>query len=338
MIDATSEYEAKRRERIRENAAAMNNLGILRQDISNDTYEERIARMKAAKAKARIKRKLAEEADENDESKIKIEPRTSRRLRGIEPETPAGIQKDFKPLPLDMDSDGEEDDTPDLIRRWKEEMRKNARSSESNGSSSPNGQLPDLETNESTQRPTSERRRLFLVPTGVPGANDHTLDEPVSAYNNEFLWGFCEGLLARIFFHIRPGDIFLMTSAGSGEFDRLARVKSKAIVNKQDADKFWTRISFSMGGGCKANIGFPLLCPLHKPLKLSWNKREAMKLLGYNDHLQSSRRVSDAKLESTGGRILYKRCLDELGLPEYLYQEEIDEEKRVLVRDRKSVV
>lgn len=107
------------------------------------------------------------------------------------------------------------------------------------------------------------QRRLFLIPTGVPGVNDHTLYEKVKQVDS-YLWGFCQGLYTRIFLHVRPGDIFLFVSSGTGEFNRIARVNDIKVVPKSLADKFWSRMSYCMGGSAKSNVGFPLLTPIDK--------------------------------------------------------------------------
>ena len=54
------------------------------------------------------------------------------------------------------------------------------------------------------------------------GVNDHTLYEPVPALKSH-TWGFCEGLYKRIFLHVRPGDVLLFTSAGSGKFNLVGK-------------------------------------------------------------------------------------------------------------------
>jgi len=162
---------------------------------------------------------------------------------------------------------------------------------------------------------TNGKRRLFLVPTGIPGLNDHTLDSPVEAVGSH-LWGFCEGLMTRIFVHIRPGDILLMTSSGGGSFNRIALVKETRVVSKSMADTFWRRMSFSMGGTSKNNVGFPLLVPLHPPIDVDWNKKDVMKMLGYTDHLQSSRMIKHQKMETETGRLVYKRCCAHLKVPQ----------------------
>ena len=78
---------------------------------------------------------------------------------------------------------------------------------------------------------SSSSRQLFLIPTGVPGVNDHTLHSPQRVGSKKegnevscHLWGFCQGLYSRIFKHIVPGDILLFTPSGSGVFDRVAVV------------------------------------------------------------------------------------------------------------------
>ncbi|GBG31635.1 Hypothetical Protein FCC1311_078602 [Hondaea fermentalgiana] len=167
------------------------------------------------------------------------------------------------------------------------------------------------------------RRRLFLVPTGRVGVNDHTLDHPVKDVDNQHLWGFCEGLFTRIFTHVRPGDIFLMTSSGAGAFNRIARVKETRIVSKAEADRFWQRLSFSMGGTSKNNVGFPLLTPIDKPKSIEWSKDDVMRAFGYSDHLQSSRWIRAEKLYSSRGSQVLQDCLDILGLEPTLTAEEI---------------
>ena len=214
----------------------------------------------------------------------------------------------------------EEEDPQDCTACLKERLKKYTSELETVDAGSKNA---SAENTAGGMPSRTQRRRLFLVPTGVPGVNDHTLDTPVAAAGNEYLWGFCEGLLTRIFAQVRPGDIFLMTGAGSGEFNRIARVKTKKIVAEGEADKFWSRMSFSMGGTSKSDVGFPLLCLLDKPLDVEWDKKMVMQHLGYNDHLQSSRRITEDKIDSDGGQLVFKCCLDELGLSECLTDAEI---------------
>jgi len=145
------------------------------------------------------------------------------------------------------------------------------------------------------------------VPTGVPGVNDHTLDERVC--DNHYLWGFCAGLYSRIFEHVKPGDIFIFTSAGTGKFNRVGIVTSKSVVSPKEADKYWSRMEYQMGGPRRTNIGFPLLVLFEKcPISVDWSKEEVMSLCGYHDRLMSSRRI--VKDKNKGGKsLLVKRCL-----------------------------
>lgn len=167
------------------------------------------------------------------------------------------------------------------------------------------------------------RRRLFLVPTGKRGVNDHTLEEPVAEVDNMYLWGFCEGLFSRIFVNIRPGDIFLMTTAGEGAFNKIARVCETRVVSKFDADRFWKRMSFSMGGTSKNNVGFPLLTPVDKPIEIDWDKQETLRSFGYTDHLQASRWIKPEKMNTVRGSKIFADCLQELGLDPFLTDEEL---------------
>ncbi len=57
----------------------------------------------------------------------------------------------------------------------------------------------------------------------------------------------------------------------------------------------------------RSDIAFPLLVLLaHKPVAVEWDKEEVMRLCGYNDRLQSSRRILLDGNE--GARAVLARC------------------------------
>jgi hypothetical protein len=77
------------------------------------------------------------------------------------------------------------------------------------------------------------------------------------------------------------GDIFLFTSSGTGKFNKVGRVTSKKVVPASEADKYWSRMNYQMGGPRRSNIGFPLLILFAvQPVEIDWNKNEVMALCG----------------------------------------------------------
>ena len=145
-----------------------------------------------------------------------------------------------------------------------------------------------------------------MVPTGPADVNDHTLSKKVC--DGHYLWGFCAGLYSRIFEHVRPGDLFLFTTAGTGKFNRLGRITSKKVVPATEADLYWTRMDYQMGGPRRKNIGFPLLVLMeNQPVEIDWSKDEVMALCGYSDRLMSSRLI--VKENGGGKSSIIKRCL-----------------------------
>ena len=73
-------------------------------------------------------------------------------------------------------------------------------------------------------------------------------------------------------------------------------------MSKAESDKFWRRMSYSMGGAAKSNVGFPLLTLVKPPVAVDWPKMDVMRLLGYTDHLQTSRYIRDAHKAKEAGR------------------------------------
>ena len=288
--------------------------------MSNDYEKKRIQRLlenKTMLADLGLQHKLESQPKQNipfkktNETKqpvYSIKERASKRLKGIPPEN-NGL--DIYSL-AEQDRSLQDDTEEEIIEKLKKDWLNSIQQKESNNILLDN--FNNLNCN---------HRQLFLIPTGVVGMNDHTLINPVPSQGNEFLWGFCQNLYKRIFCRVNAGDIFLFTSSGMGTFNRIAVVKSKKIVSKIEADIFWSRISFSMGKYTKSNIGFPLLCCLHKPISINWNKKELMRLLGYSDHLQSSRFISHDRITSPNGQIVFIRCLKTLNLEtDVLYQNE----------------
>jgi hypothetical protein len=308
-----SEYEKKRLARIKENEAALSNLGI-----AVPAAEDVAAAKAAAKRKAEGLR-LARDAPAARTAKRGKPTRESRRLRGHGAEEVDGSVIERSDGHFEVVEEDEEEEADNVVRlqeRWTRHVQA--------------APLSAAEGDAAAATPGSElRRRLFLVPTGVAGVNDHTLEQPVAACDGHYLWGFCEGLFSRIFVHVRVGDILLLTSSGSGSFNRIARVCDKRIVTKATADQFWSRMSFSMGGTSKRNVGFPLLVPLDKPKDVDWDKMEVMKLLGYMDHLQSSRWIKDDKLCTDKGDLVFQRCLTALGLTSTLTKAEVEKNNKL---------
>mmetsp|Transcript_43158 Transcript_43158/g.69190 ORF Transcript_43158/g.69190 Transcript_43158/m.69190 type:complete len:310 (-) Transcript_43158:1763-2692(-) len=294
----SSDYEKQRLARIEENERVLTGLGIS-------------AGVKSSEATRRAKEQAVRQAAQLRRNRVMAPPakkakssRSSRRLKGEQPDSGA-LEEDKENVQRqqgESSAEEEEDEPQNLVDRWKALSSKEIEFDDSDGAA-------------------DQRRRLFLVPTGIPGVNDHTLIEPVKQVDS-YLWGFCEGLLSRIFVKIRPGDMLLMTSSGCGAFNRIARVKEKRVVSKKLADEFWSRMSFSMGGTSKSNVGFPLLVPVDKPIDINWDKMEVMRLLGYKDHLQSSRWIKDDKLLASNGQLVFKRCISTLNLPPTLTEQE----------------
>mmetsp|Transcript_6440 Transcript_6440/g.7827 ORF Transcript_6440/g.7827 Transcript_6440/m.7827 type:complete len:94 (-) Transcript_6440:44-325(-) len=82
-----------------------------------------------------------------------------------------------------------------------------------------------------------------------------------------------------------------------------------------------------MGGSAKSNVGFPLLTPIDKPNDIQWDKREVLRLLGYTDHLQTSRWIKPDQLATAGGQCVFHRCLKELNLEPIRTKNEISQTK-----------
>jgi hypothetical protein len=88
---------------------------------------------------------------------------------------------------------------------------------------------------------TSDDRRLFLIPTGTEGFNDHTLHTKVPDLD-ACVWGFSVNMGKRIFLKVRPGDVFLFTSSASGKFNRVGLINETRVVDPHVTDKFWKRL------------------------------------------------------------------------------------------------
>ena len=58
-----------------------------------------------------------------------------------------------------------------------------------------------------------EDANFFLCPTGPAGLNDHTLER--HTLDGCPLWGFLEGIAKNFRKVIKPGDVFLFTTAGA---------------------------------------------------------------------------------------------------------------------------
>lgn len=191
-------YEAKRLKRIKENQAVLTGLGI---------------NVAAKQNLAKTKRKHIKAAKPKSKKKKQKPARRSRRNQGLDPENFPGLSNAALAEP-ECAEEGEESRVEEekrdkaLLEKWKAHV---------------------LAIGEGECVVEEGERRLFLVPTGVPGVNDHTLEAPVASLDS-YLWGFCEGLFSRIFQKVRPGDIFLFTSSGCGEFNRIARVKETRVV------------------------------------------------------------------------------------------------------------
>jgi len=210
--------------------------------------------------------------------------RTSRRLAGDQPEIvePKEVREKYSNLDPEQRQAREEDLLHEVIAKWK--------------------------TKESP--PEEPGSALFLIPTGLEGVNDHTLTEIVPKLGS-YLWGFALGLYSRIFIHMKPGDRMLFTSSGSGKFNLIGVVGETRVVSQAECDEFWSRMRYQMGGGVKTNVGFPLLVLMHtKPIPIDWPKNEVMRLCGYTDRLQSSRRIV---LEgNNGAHTVVQRCKETL--------------------------
>ena len=176
--------------------------------------------------------------------------------------------------------------------------------------------------------------QLFVVPTGVIGANDNGLRIPshIPCYDcrtlvgckewyqtailettkavqgiepigllimsylkdphkdaPEYTWSFRKGL-NRYFRYMRPGDVLLMSSSGTGLFNRVCMVKETLVLD-QPAINELRDLDKSGRGGSQA--GFPLMAIITKPVMIEWDKQETMVELGYTprDRVQSARRI-----------------------------------------------
>jgi|EP00945_MAST-04E_sp_MAST-4E-sp1_P001220 hypothetical protein len=270
-----SQYELERLKNIEENKAELERLGIgaMRSTMVNTP------RSKARKlsGSSRPRRQLVSRT-------ARVGYRQSRRLKGKDPSGKAAPRRKLQVNFEAQAKKREEETYKELVARWKNDKKLKA---------------------------TGGDRQLFMVPTGVLGYNDHTLEEEVPSLGT-YLWGFAKGLYSRIFAHINPGDILLFTSGATGKFNRIGVAAETYVVNQSECDKFWQRMDYNMGSGAKTNVGFPLLVPLKgKPVQIDWDKRETLALCGYSDRLQSSRRIL---MDLEGSRLVRARCEKRLGL------------------------
>ena len=295
--DNISAYEKKRLERIAENKRAMAEIGV--ESFSKVSSSFAPALLPVGKSAKASSQRPAKRRRTSSRPAAPLAERSSRRLKGLSADgTRKSARnargKNGKSSPDDAASRArerariEKEREASLLSKWKVH-------SKAAGKDAPE---------------TAGGKRLFLIPSGPPGVNDHTLHEPVPDLKSH-LWGFCEGLYTRIFLHIRPGDVLLFTTAGSGRFNLVAEVRECKVVSKAQSDKFWSRMSYSMGGAAKSNVGFPLLVLIKPPHKVDWPKMDVMRLLGYTDHLQTSRYIRDVA-RSEGGKAVMGRCLKAL--------------------------
>ena len=242
------------------------------------------------------------------QAKIPLLPvRISKRLRGQKSSVAPIDPKEYAELLEKRRQQKEENEQrifEEVLKRW------NTSTSSTSSSSSKSSSSSSSSTSTVSTSLTDAPATLFLVPTGVEGFNDHTLSTPVC--DNHYLWGFCVGLYSRIFEHVEPGDIFLFTSSGTGKFNKVGRVTEKRIVPAKEADQYWSRMEYQMGGPTRQNIGFPLLVLFAvQPVEIDWSKDEVLALCGYSDRLMSSRRIVH---ENNGGKnILIRKCIATLG-------------------------
>lgn len=270
-ISNLSEYEINRLKRIEENKAELLRLGIT--PIAKE-WPSLTPKAKPKQSRLRPRR----------EKQPRSGWRTSRRLKGRNPAgkmNPKNIKVNYE---LERKRH-EKESYEELLELWKKDKNLKATG--------------------------KSERQLFMVPTGILGYNDHTLEDIVPQVGT-YLWGFAQGLYSRIFSHIRAGDILLFTSCGTGKFNRVGIVKEKRVVNQGECDKFWSRMDYNMGSGPKTNVGFPLLVPLKgKPVSIDWDKEETLAMCGYSDRLQSSRRIL---MDREGARLVRAKCIRSLNL------------------------
>ena len=286
-----SDYEKARLTRIAENKRTMAALSLTSSRLSQHAPKRKSSVNKPKRQ--RIIRKPTEP---------RIGMRQSKRVRGVpsnKEENPQDREKMLKKRKLEKDQ-LEQRVYEDIFKKWSRDSQSNSSSCSSSSSSSSSSKVKPA---------VNELPRLFLVPTGVQGVNDHTLSTKVC--DNHYLWGFCVGLYSRIFEHVVPGDIFLFTSSGTGKFNKVVQVTSKRVVPAAVADQYWSRMEYQMGGPRRTNIGFPLLVLFeHQPKEIDWSKDEVLALCGYSDRLMSSRRIVN---ENGGGKnILIHKCLQEI--------------------------
>eukprot|EP00941_MAST-03F_sp_MAST-3F-sp1_P005079 g5079.t1 len=279
-----SDYEKRRLQRIKENRRVLCALGIASERASLQMSSTTNVTIKTKEKKSK-KRQIS-----NRKPTVMQPARKSRRIRGIEAEK---HQLPLSESIADVDTNAKNEE----LERLREEDLRNRWA---------------LDKIKAVDENKDRKRQIFLIPTGVPGVNDHTLHKKQPDLDSH-LWGFCEGLYSRIFKHIKPGDLFICTSSGTGQFNLVAEVKETRIVPRAESDRFWSRMSFCMGGTAKKNVGFPLLVLLKPPVKVEWEKMEVMRLFGYTDHLQSSRRITVDRINSmTSSKAVYQKCLDTL--------------------------
>ena len=288
-----SDYEKQRMQRIAENQKMLAEIGV---ESFSKVSSSIMASEFAARGSPNPESARPQKRRRTTKSRFASAPlaqRSSRRLKGLPAD---GKRKSARNASRNSSRPDDAESRAEEAKRLEKEREKSL--------------LSKWKKHASAAIAPTGKRRLFLIPSGPPGVNDHTLYEPVPALKSH-TWGFCEGLYKRIFLHVRPGDVLLFTSAGSGKFNLVGEVTECRVVSKAESDKFWRRMSYSMGGAAKSNVGFPLLTLVKPPVAVDWPKMDVMRLLGYTDHLQTSRYIRDAH-KSEGGRAVLGRCLDAL--------------------------
>lgn len=181
-VPEKSSYELEREERIRKNRAKLAELGIAQARLELAT-ESQPASPRARKAER--SQTVAQRLRRRTSSPYQMQPtRSSKRQRGQQPNgKPDRRSRRARKKVLSY----EEQEKQRLAREKKQDKELQLRWNLENCAH---------KRHDRNDKYAFRGRRLFCVPTGVPGVNDHTLETPVKALDS-YLWGFCRGLYDR---------------------------------------------------------------------------------------------------------------------------------------------
>eukprot|EP00192_Tetraselmis_astigmatica_P008966 CAMPEP_0117666432 /NCGR_PEP_ID=MMETSP0804-20121206/10373_1 /TAXON_ID=1074897 /ORGANISM="Tetraselmis astigmatica, Strain CCMP880" /LENGTH=616 /DNA_ID=CAMNT_0005473977 /DNA_START=199 /DNA_END=2049 /DNA_ORIENTATION=- len=175
--------------------------------------------------------------------------------------------------------------------------------------------------------------QLFLIPTGLPG-NDQSLEplEGVMDFRNDGslgpmygkrVWGFVNDNLVR---KMKPGDLCLMTSRGTGKFNRLATVQEALLGDQRTlGQRIWGTegLSYNIHGKKREKLPFKALFLLEHVRSVEFDKTKTLERLGYHDLLLATRLIKTASTRAS--EIEVKSLIEELKT--ILLQPETQEEK-----------